>query len=241
MKVRAACLLVFCLHAGNVSAQVVDGHPAWSPVDNKIAFERFQDGRSEVPVLDLGAQRVSSVEDPEQGNDHPAWSPDGRYLAFASKRDDGGLHLADLASGEVTVLLPRSAVRPAARPSWSPDGTELAFHARIGDAREIFTLHLEDRSVRRSTDNDSADTAPHWWPDGERILFSSKRDGGKRELYVMDADGRQGTRLTHHEADDADASWSPTGDRVVFYSDRSGAYRLWLANLRTHVTERVPY
>ncbi|HIM10230.1 TPA: hypothetical protein EYM26_05435, partial [Candidatus Poribacteria bacterium] len=52
------------------------------------------------------------------------------------------------------------------------------------------------------------DQDPTWAPSGNRIAFSSKRDGNF-EIYVMKADGTDVTRLTNHNAEDYYPSWSP--------------------------------
>lgn len=53
--------------------------------------------------------------------------------------------------------------------------------------------------VRRAV---AAARSPAWSPDGERIVFTSYRDG-PGELYVMDADGSNLINLTQNPANDA--------------------------------------
>jgi TolB protein len=49
---------------------------------------------------------------------------------------------------------------------------------------------------------------PSWSPDGQRIAFSSERDGNL-EIYVINIDGSGLTRLTDHPGDDSSPAWSP--------------------------------
>lgn len=58
-------------------------HPAWSPVDNRIAFDRDKDiwlmsidGKNEVQLVDYTAL-----------DEWPTWSPDAQQIAFVSYRD----------------------------------------------------------------------------------------------------------------------------------------------------------
>jgi Tol biopolymer transport system component len=48
---------------------------------------------------------------------------------------------------------------------------------------------------------------PIWSPDGERIAFTSMRDGNP-EVYVMDQGGFHQRRLTHTDAEEKWVSWA---------------------------------
>lgn len=52
-------------------------------------------------------------------------------------------------------------------------------------------------------------------PDGQRIVFTSDRDGDL-EIYVMNADGSGITRLTHEPGYDGGAFFSPDGSKIVY-------------------------
>lgn len=66
------------------------------------------------------------------------------------------------------------------------------------------------------TDDDVADSAPTWFPDGRRIAFESERDGPDREIYVMNADGANVVRLTDNDVHDEGPAISPDGRLIAF-------------------------
>ncbi|RKU20595.1 hypothetical protein C6500_08510 [Candidatus Poribacteria bacterium] len=59
-------------------------NPAWSPLDDKIAFSWFQGGTSAIYVMESNGNNPEKVVDPPRGSStaHPAWSPDGNELVY---------------------------------------------------------------------------------------------------------------------------------------------------------------
>ena len=126
-------------------------------------------------------------------------------------------------------------------PSWSPDGKRIAFVSdrdeHVIDNNpgglpnyEIYVMDADGGNQQNLTNNPNSDSLPSWSPDGERIVFSSNRDGnrdgnrGNYEIYVMDADGNNQQRLTDNDFYDVGPSWSPDGKRIVFWSKRDGHF-----------------
>lgn len=72
---------------------------------------------------------------------------------------------------------------------------------------------------------------PHWSPDGNKIIFTSNRDGNWH-LWVMNADGSNQKRLTNNvsEVKEEEGKWSPDGEKIAFIATpRSGGIpSLWL-------------
>jgi TolB protein len=68
-----------------------------------------------------------------------------------------------------------------------------------------------------------------WSPGGQRIAFTSYRDGNA-EIYVMNADGSGVIRLTSDPANDTEPAWSPDGEKIAFVSTRSGASNVYVMN-----------
>ena len=94
---------------------------------------------------------------------------------------------------------------------------------------EICVMDADGQNQLNLTNNPLDDRDPSWSPDGERIIFSSARDGHfigevgiTDEIYVMDADGQNQQRLTENQKNDWTPSWSPDGKRIAFSSDRKG-------------------
>ena len=69
----------------------------------------------------------------------------------------------------------------------SPDGTRLALGIEAANA-SAWVYDLERRTLTRATSSWD-NHVPHWTPDGERLVFSSNRDGEQTRPYWKAADG----------------------------------------------------
>ena len=57
------------------------------------------------------------------------------------------------------------------------------------------------QNLENLTNNPGDDWNPRYYPDGQKILFQSTRDGNW-EIYMMNLDGRGQKNLTNHPATD---------------------------------------
>lgn len=119
-------------------------------------------------------------------------------------------------------------------PAYSPDGLTVAMASRRGPSEDIFLIAAAggDRNrLDQLTNDPAADIQPSWSPSGDRIAFTTNRDGNY-DIYVMPiADPTQQTAVTTDAADDEWASFAPDGNRVAFQSNRAGNTDIWIIDL----------
>jgi TolB protein len=84
---------------------------------------------------------------------------------------------------------------------------------------DIFVASLDDPTPHRLTDTPGYDAEATISPRGDRIVFTSVRDGDL-DLYTMRLDGSDVRRITHEVGYDGGAFFSPDGGKIVWRASR---------------------
>ena len=199
---------------------------------------------SRIPVAATAAAlAATAVSTALPSSAHAATAPPPVMVVTSDRDGDTEIYLRKT-DGSLTQLTRNRAEDYGA--VWSPDGRKLAFVSTRDGDREIFTMNADGSGLRQLTRNSKAangspvsDQAPAWSPDGQRIAFSSTRDGGEPEIYRMNADGTSPVRLTRTAAyvSDSTPAWSPGGHYILFSSDRVNFENYEIYRMRSNGTE----
>lgn len=127
---------------------------------------------------------------------------------------------------------------------FSPDGQSMIMNARLEESEadyHVYTATL-DGSVIKQINGSGADACSYFFPEGNRVVFTSTRDNlhlptgnysdianypTGAELYTADLDGSNVTRLTDNELYEAEVSLSPDGQWMLFGRSIEGRMELW--------------
>jgi len=146
-------------------------------------------------------------------------------------------------------------VRHITHPRVSPDGKWLVFAGvdtlkskrlpkydrPISDSlNDIYLYNLETKELRQLTNTDACDRDPEWFPTGDKIIFSSNRDGNF-ELYTMDLNGKNLQRITYTpDIDETEPTIAPDGGRVAFTDMGEGHLPyIWVMNIDGTARKRI--
>lgn len=84
---------------------------------------------------------------------------------------------------------------------------------------DIYAAETDGSNLRKLTDSDGYDAEATVSPVGDKIVFTSTRDGDP-EIYTMNLDGSNQTRLTFEKGYDGGPFFSLDGTKIVFRASR---------------------
>ena len=236
---------------------IYKSHPVWSPDGSQIAFaiELVKAGGKawephqtvELFVMSANGSKQRQLTDYKHISVQSSWSPDGRSIAFTSDYAGGNfeIHVMDLDSGNVSQITNSFAEVGgyASSPDWSPDGSKIVYALVLpGAGRHIYITDVNGRNPRPLVKDKKQElgitehnTAPHWHPDNERILYRTAklRLEQKDNVQIIQIADRGGLVIRREGDREAQAlkipdtlifrggCWGENGDSVFFTASKS--------------------
>ena len=222
----------------------LDFNPAVSPDGSKLAFVSDRDGGNrEIYTVDLvwmdgytqwEGRNLTNITQTVGHDWTPKFSPTNEKILFstyfpATDNYDVFIMNSD-GSGKKNIT---NSPWYEKYPQFSPDGSFIIYQAWQRGKMEIFFSNiLDENNINLTQNTQSHDIMSHGnaiSPDGQKIVFTSERDGN-RNIYLMNTDGTDQTQLTLHAAHDYEPIFSSDGMTIVFTSERDGNREIYIMN-----------
>lgn len=97
----------------------------------------------------------------------------------------------------------------------APPDMSMGYVWPLNDTYDVFVANADGSDIRQLTDVTGYDAEATFSPTGDRIVFTSARDGDL-ELYSMAPDGSDLVRLTDRVGYDGGAFYSPDGSKIIW-------------------------
>jgi Tol biopolymer transport system component len=209
--------------------QLANERPAYSPTDNKIAFQgRDPNGGDwEIYTANLDGGSRFNVTDNNVDDENPYYSPSGNRIAYSSKvTNDWDIYTIDTNGGSRQSVTNTSSDErnPAFAPSGTKNFREIAYSRRDGNDWDIYTIDTTGAAPKNITNTDSSDDEdPDYSPDGKWIAYSSfppTGATGDADIYQINSSGfgNKSNITSDNTADDFWPSYSPDGTKIAYVS-----------------------
>lgn len=208
----------------------LDRMPSWSPDGRYIAFISDRAGNQDVYRMNADGSGVVQITETPEPEIHPYWAPDGKAIIYNRKVPGEPLYAiwtSDIDGREDLEILRDEELNSYAQ--FSPDGKWIVFDKwweNIATNGEIFLMNRADGSLHRLTNNAVYDGYPAWFPDSERVLFSSEVNGVFK-LFSIRIDGTDLTQLTFGEGADQRGRVTPDGESIYFNRNLDGTIEVY--------------
>ena len=176
-----------------------DAEPTVSPKGDKIVFTSTRNGDLDLYTMNIDGSDVKQVTN-ELGYDGGAFfSPDGTKLIFRSSRPKTAEEIK-----EYKDLLAQDLVMPT--------------------NMELYICNVDGSDLKKITDLGTANWAPFFHPNGEKVIFSTNHHKEKHDgfnLFMINVDGTGLEQITYDGVFDAFPMFSPDGSKLIFSSNRN--------------------
>lgn len=150
---------------------------------------------------------------------------DGRLVMDVT----GDLWSVPQRGGEASLLTGGSG--SARRPRWSPDALRIAYTVFDGHQQGIRIFETSSGRTVNISKGGNFDLHPTWHPSGDRLTFSSARNGAGFDLWEADLLSGLHWRLSDRPGDETEPAWSADGRHLTYiYKDNDQ----WSLILRRH-------
>ena len=180
-----------------------DAEATVSPRGDRMVFTSTRSGDLELWTCDLDGSNRVQVTDTLGYDGGAFFSHDGTRLVFRTTAFTPGKEAEEQAT--YRALLDDWKVRP--------------------HSMEIMLIDADGSNRTQLTHLGQANFAPFFFPDDQRVIFSTNHheEGARNfDLFAIGVDGEALERITHYEGFDSFPMFSPNGRYLVFASNRGG-------------------
>ena len=196
--------------------------PAFSHGGQRIAFHSWAGDSRGLVAMDISGANANLIANFIE-DQLPTWTLDNEEIIFLSRRS-GGRQSQLIRVDANTERTEGTIIGEGEYPSVGDNG-QMVFKGWGNTAYGLRLGPITMDNIQTVTNVDE-DTTPALSPDGQRIVFMSRREGNW-EVYIINADGSGLLRLTDDPAEDGLPTWSPDGNAIAFVSNRGGPWAVW--------------
>ena len=177
-----------------------DAEATISENGKKIVFTSLRNGDLDIYSMDANGKHVKQLTHELGYDGGPFFSPDRKWIVYRAYHP-----AAEKEINDYRELLKQNLIRP----------TYL----------ELWIMKADGSDKRQITNLGAASFGPSFFPDGQRIVFSSNQGAtggmGNFELYAINSDGTGLEQITYSDGFDGFPMFSSDGKKLAWASNRN--------------------
>ena len=164
----------------------INSAPAWSPDGRQLAVVLSRGANADIYLIDLDSLKVRRLTRHPGIDTEPAWSREGTKLVFTSDRINNKPQIFqyDLNNNAIKRLTFDNVYTSSAE--YTHGDSALVLISRAGGGYRVTKMDLAKRVLQAITKN-QLDDSPSVSPDGNRVIYSTRR-GGSYRLAIASVD-----------------------------------------------------
>jgi TolB protein len=177
-----------------------DAETTISEDGKKIVFTSLRHGDLDIYSMDANGKHVKQLTHELGYDGGPFFSPDRKWIIYRAYHPTSEKEISDYQE-----LLKQNLIRPT--------------------SLELWIMKADGSGKHPITKLGAASFGPSFFPDGQRIIFSSNQGAtggmGNFELYAINRDGTNLEQITHSDGFDGFPVFTPDGKKLVWASNRN--------------------
>ncbi len=234
--------------------EIAEVNPTWSPDSRYLAYEvkPKTSASYEIDVYDMIMREVKHITTgtpQDKGNYGTIWSKDGKFIVYTqtqAKGTDSNIFIADVTTGQSTLLTPHEGEQRFTANDLSPDAKRVLITSNAANGyQNIGLLEVATKKITWLTKDKWEIHGSEFSPDGKSITFTANVDGNV-EICLHEIATGKSTALAIpkgvNEPAGGPSAFSPDGQRLLYnHNGPTAPGDLWVYNLATGKSQQITH
>jgi dipeptidyl aminopeptidase/acylaminoacyl peptidase len=232
--------------------EIAEEYPRWSPDGRYLAYTVKPKTSSafEIDVYDMlmrDLKHITTGTPPDKLNDNPFWSHDGKWIAYTqeqAKGTDSNIFVAEVATGQSSLLTPHEGEQIYRANDFSPDGKHLLLTSNAANGYDnVGLLDMATKKISWLTKDKWEIAGNQFSPDGNHVTWTANVEGNT-DICLHDLVTGKTTALPLpkgvNELAGEHSSFSMDGAHLLYtHNGATAPGDLWVCQLATGKTHQV--
>ena len=241
------------VHVTN-TREIAEESPTWSPDGRYLAYMVKPKTSSvyEIDIFDTlmrETKHLTTGTPKDKMNVGPVWSKDGKWIAYTqqqAKGTDSNLFVAEIATGESTLLTPHQGEHLYSANDFAPDGKHLLITANAGNGYDnVGLLNVATKKISWLTQDKWEISGGNFSPDGKVVTWTANVEGNT-DIYLHNLASGKTTSLPLAKGVNglggSESAFTRDGSRLLYHHNGANAPNdAWVYSLGSGKSHQVTH